>query len=116
MSLSQHEINTDVLTSTKMASFILIFSHIFLKWLRSILQQPYTFIADHCSRHALRDPKEDCFRVACDHSYDKCSPSCDQLKSVMMEIESSLRSSKLRGEDSDDLMYTLEQAYRVIES
>ena len=73
-------------------------------------------VPDHCSRHALRDPKEDCFRVPCDHSYDQCSPSCDQLKSVMMEIESSLRSSKLRGEDSNDLMYTLEQAYRVIES
>jgi len=34
----------------------------------------------------------------------------------MMEIESSLRSSELRDEDRDDLMYTLQQAYQAIES
>jgi len=86
--------------------FILIFSHIFLKWLRSILQQPHTF----------QGTKEDCLRVACDHSHDKCCPSCDQLKSIMMEIESSLRSSELKDEDRDDLMFTLQQAYQTIES
>ena len=73
-------------------------------------------VPDHCSIHALSDPKEGCLRVACDHSHDKCCPSCDQLKSVMMEIESSLRSSELRDEDRDDLMYTLQQAYQAIES
>jgi len=34
----------------------------------------------------------------------------------MMEIESSLRSSELRDEHRDDLMYTLQQAYQAIES
>ena len=62
-------------------------------------------VPDHCSTHALSDPKEDCLRVACDHSHDKCCPSCDRLKSIVMEIESSLRSSELRDEDRDDLMY-----------
>lgn len=62
-------------------------------------------VPDHCSTHALSDPKEDCLRVACDHSHDNCCPSCDQLKSIVMEIESSLRSSELRDEDRDDLMY-----------
>ena len=73
-------------------------------------------VPDHCSIHALSDLKEGCLRVACDHSHDKCCPFCDQLKSVMMEIESSLRSSELRDEDCDDLMYTLQQAYQAIES
>lgn len=73
-------------------------------------------VPDHCSTYALSDPKEDCIRVACDHSHDKCCPSCDQLKSIMMEIESSIRSSELRDEYLDDLMYTLQQAYQAIES
>lgn len=73
-------------------------------------------VPDHCSTHALSDPKEDCLRVACDHSHDKCCPSCDRLKSIVMEIESSLRSSELRDEDRDDLIYTLQQASQAIES
>ena len=74
-------------------------------------------VPDHCSIQALSDPKEDCLRVAFNHSHDKCCPSCDQLKTVMtMETESSLRSSELRDEDRDDLMYTLQQAYQAIES
>ena len=44
-------------------------------------------ILDHCSTHALSDPEEDIFRVLCDHSHDKCRPSCDQLKSIITEIE-----------------------------
>ena len=43
-----------------------------------------------------------------------CCPSCDQLKSIIMEIESSLKSSELRDEDRDDL--TFQQAYQAIES
>lgn len=73
-------------------------------------------VPDHCSTHVLSDPKEDCLRVVCDHSNDKCGPSCDQLKSIMMEIESSLKSSELRDDDRDDLMYTLQQASQAIES
>ena len=45
-----------------------------------------------------------------------CCPSCDQLKSIIMEIESSLKSSELRDEDRDDLTYTFQQAYQAIES
>ena len=51
-----------------------------------------------------------------DHSPDKCCLSYDQMKSIMLEIESSLRSSELRDEDHDDLMYTLQQAYQAVES
>ena len=72
-------------------------------------------VPDHCSAHALSDPREDSFRVTCDHSHDHCCPSC-QLKSIIMEIESSLKSSGLRDEDRDDLMYTIQQVCQAIES
>ena len=54
--------------------------------------------------------------MTCDHSHDKCCPSCDQLKSTIMEIESLLRSSHLHDEDRDDLVYTFQQACQSIES
>lgn len=69
--------------STTYHFFILIFSYIFLEWLRSILQLPHFFQITHMP--ASSDPKEDCLRVACNHSHDKCCPSCDKLKSIMIK-------------------------------
>ena len=94
--------------------YILTFRHIFLKVKVHI--RAASHVPDHCSMHALSDPKEGCLHVACDHVHDKSCPSCDQLKVIMMEIESSLGSSELRDEDRDDVMYTLQQAYQSIES
>ncbi|KAK2549365.1 hypothetical protein P5673_030190 [Acropora cervicornis] len=77
---------------------------------------PTSHVPDHCSTLALSTPKEDSFRVTCDHSHDNCCPSCDQLKSIIMDIESSLQFSEMTDEDHDDLMYTFQQACQAIES
>lgn len=71
-------------------------------------------VADHCINYALSDPSEKAHAVQCDHTHDEFCASCEQLKSVINDLQSFLGCVELSDEDHYDLLYTYEQAVKAI--
>ena len=75
-----------------------------------------SFVADHCSGHALSDSKDCELRSYCSHGHSlKCS-QCESLSDVLFCIERYLAELKLAPEELDDLSYTHSQAVKAIHS
>lgn len=75
-----------------------------------------SFVADHCSGHALSDSMDCELRSHCSHDHSlKCS-QCESLSDVLYCIERYLAESKLAPEELEDLSYTHSQAVKAIQS
>ena len=71
---------------------------------------------DHCVNYALSDAKESCFQKQCEHKHDMKCEECEDLKTVLGEIESMIIShcsSDHAQELRADLIYDLRQASRT---
>ena len=75
-------------------------------------------IADHCLSHALSDPKDTLLGTKCKHQHDHQCSSCEELKSVLDEIERGIADSanSLTPDQHDDITYSFRQAKSVISS
>lgn len=71
-------------------------------------------VADHCISFSVNDPREKCFKTACDHPHDTRCLSCDQIKTTIEEIHSALLAADLNAEDRDDLLFCYKQAAQAI--
>ena len=75
-----------------------------------------SFVADHCSGHALSDSTDCELRSYCSHDHSlKCS-QCENLSDVLCCIERCLAEAKLAPEELEDLSYTHSQAVKAIQS
>ena len=75
-----------------------------------------SFVADHCSGHALSNNKDSELRSNCSHDHSlKCS-QCESISDVLCCIERYLAESKLAPEELEDLSYTHSQAVKAIHS
>ena len=77
-----------------------------------------SFVADHCTSHALSDPENHHFRHSCSHPRSLACSSCEGLKSVLSSIETALhdKATTLSDEERDDMMYAYQQALQAIQA
>ena len=73
-------------------------------------------VADHCIRHALSDPNENCFKAdVCVHPHEEHCASCDELRNATEEVEAKvLNLTELTADDQDDFLYMIRQAIEAI--
>ena len=70
-------------------------------------------VADHCSTYSLNDSLDAAHSTPCDHTHDKACSHCEDLKDVLLNIETFLNDVKL-SEELDDLRYDNHQAVQNI--
>lgn len=76
-------------------------------------------VADHCLVYALSDKKETLFCSECNHDlHDHSCPSCEELKSTLACIKSSVTnvSETLPDDERDDMIFTCQQSITAIEA
>ncbi|XP_048589833.1 uncharacterized protein LOC116611598 [Nematostella vectensis] len=76
-----------------------------------------SLVADHCITHALSDTSDPLLASACDHPHDLLCASCEDLKGVLMKIESAITSaSTLQPDVRDDIMFAYSLSCTAIDA
>lgn len=75
--------------------------------------------ADHCRVFALSDPVNEAFKQECEHLHNLQCDMCENLKSVVEEIEVSLKSQSQNvcfysKEQQDDILFDFSQSKKLI--
>ena len=72
---------------------------------------------DHCTSYALSDAKDKFFSIECQHDHESSCPQCEELKSVLKEVEAALSKSSTIPEDGcDDLLHIYQSAVQAIQA
>lgn len=72
-------------------------------------------IPDHCLTYALSDPKDSTFRKKCDHEHDMVCNTCEELNTVLSEIEGLIAQSAMTQNDKDNAIYTWKESVKNIQ-
>ena len=74
-------------------------------------------VADHCSTYALNDVTDSQLRTPCQHTHDQNCSQCEDLQSVLHNIEGYLlNEARLPPEELEDLLYIYKQSEEAIKS
>ena len=74
-------------------------------------------VPDHCSKYALNDPTDSSFRGSCDHTHDLLCERCEELKTVLSDIQAAILNSPFESEnEKDDALHVFQEAVTPIES
>lgn len=68
-------------------------------------------VPDHCIKYALNDPTDSSFRGSCDHTHDLLCQRCEELKSVLSDIQAAILNSPFESENErDDALHVFKEA------
>ena len=74
-------------------------------------------VPDHCSKYALNDPTDSSFQGSCDHTHDLLCERCEELKTVLSDIQAAILNSSFASEnEKDDALDVFQEAVTAIES
>lgn len=71
---------------------------------------------DHCCKHALSDPQNDCFSAECDHEHNLQCNRCYKLDQVMDTIRDAIGSANVSADESQRLRYEFDIARSDVEA
>ena len=70
-----------------------------------------TAVADHCNTYALSDVTDNQLQTPCQHAHDRSCSQCEDLRSVLQEIERYLLNEvRTPEEELEDQLYTFKQS------
>ena len=74
-------------------------------------------VPDHYSKYALNDPTDSSFRGSCDHTHDLLCEQCEELKTVLSDIQAAILNNPFESEnEQDDALHVFQEAVPAIES
>ena len=74
-------------------------------------------VPDHCSKYALNDPTDSSFRGSCDHTHDILCKQCEELKTVLSDIQAAILNNPFELENEQyDALHVFQEAVPAIES
>lgn len=73
-------------------------------------------VADHCMVHALSDSSEACFKRNCQHTHEENCSQCDELRTVLAEINEFVQQASFDSEDDrDEAVYVTKHSTEMIQ-
>jgi len=63
-------------------------------------------VPDHCIKYALNDPTDSSFRGSCDHTHDLLCERCEELKTVLSDIQAAILNSPFESENEKTMPFT----------
>ena len=71
---------------------------------------------DHCCKHALSDPQNDCFSTECNHEHNVQCNRCYKLDQVMDAIKDAISSANVSADELQRLQYEFDIARSDVEA
>lgn len=71
-------------------------------------------VADHCRAYALSSPDDSDFQEKCDHDHDDVCDRCNQLSSVMNDIEKAVEEAECTSATRKELSFVVKEAKKNI--